>query len=141
MKTALTFIVVLALFSADAFALDSQRLNLPAGAKARLGKGWISHITYSPDGARLAVVGGAGIWLYDTSTHQEVALLTGHASRVFSAAFSPDRNTVASASWDKTARLWGCQHWTTQNYTEGTFGLGPLASQSGPDSNTIATGK
>ena len=60
---------------------------LPEDAKARLGKGLISEIAYSPDGARLAVassIGGMGTtpWLYDTQTYQEIALLTGHTDRV-----------------------------------------------------------
>ena len=57
---------------------DYTQLSLPEGAKARLGKGWINEIAYSPDGTRLAVAGGIGIWLYDTATYQELALLTGH---------------------------------------------------------------
>ena len=47
-----------------------MQLGLPEGAKARLGKGWISEtaysaIAYAPDGARLAVASSVGIWLYD----------------------------------------------------------------------------
>ena len=69
---------------------ESPQWGLPKGAKARLGKGSINKIQYSPDGARLAVAGSIGIWLYDTVTHQEVALLTGHTGEVLSVAFSPD---------------------------------------------------
>jgi TIR domain/WD domain, G-beta repeat len=34
------------------------------------------------------------------------AILTGHDSRVFSAAFSPDGSRIVTASSDKTARMW-----------------------------------
>ncbi|MDE2812570.1 MAG: T9SS type A sorting domain-containing protein [Gemmatimonadota bacterium] len=73
----------------------------------RLGKGRLSgSIAYSPDGTRLAVASEIGIWLYDTTTHQEVALLTGHASEVTSVAFSPDGQTIASANSAGEMRLW-----------------------------------
>ena len=54
---------------------DAMQWNLPEDAKARLGKGKIHDIQYSPDGKFLAVASGIGIWLYDTTTHQEVACL------------------------------------------------------------------
>ena len=77
MKTTVTLLIFLTLFALNTFAQDSPQWHLPDGAKARLGKGWISEIEYSPDGTRLAVA-GIGIWLYDTTTRQEVTLLTGH---------------------------------------------------------------
>ena len=46
-------------------------MGLPEHAKARLGKGHIQHMLYSPDGNTLAVVTSIGIWLYDTKTYQE----------------------------------------------------------------------
>ena len=77
MKTIVTPFILFILFTLNTFAQDYTRLALPEGAKARLGKGSINEIQYSPDGTRLAVASSIGIWLYDTTTYQEVALLTG----------------------------------------------------------------
>ena len=99
MKTTVTLLILLTVVSLNTFAQDSPQWHLPDGATARLGKGSISEIAYSPDGTRLAVASSIGIWLYDTATYQEVALLTGHTSSVSSVAFSPDGRTLASGSW------------------------------------------
>ena len=45
-------------------AQDSPQWHLPKGAKARLGKGRISNIAYSPDGNYLAVAASTGIPIY-----------------------------------------------------------------------------
>ena len=49
--------------------------GLPPGAKARLGKGGLEEVRYTPDGAQLGVTGLIGIWIYDVYTYKEVALL------------------------------------------------------------------
>ena len=44
---------------------DYTTWHLPEGVLARLGKGTVEEMAFSPDGQVLAVVGSIGIWLYD----------------------------------------------------------------------------
>lgn len=85
---------------------DYTRWGLPKNAKARLGKGNVREVAYSPDGNRLAIASGTGIWLYDAHTGRELDLLTGHTGSVLTVAFNPDGNTIASGSKDNTVMLW-----------------------------------
>ncbi len=137
----------------DTFAQDSPQWHLPDGAKARLGKGTIplGNIAYSPDGTRLAVASGIGIWLYDTATHQEIALLTGHTGTVYSVSYSPDGNTIASGSGDhtihtipsgsgdNTIRLWDAVTGAHKHTLTGHRGYVASIAYS-PDGNSIASG-
>ncbi len=97
---------LLIFLSATAFSQNHTRLGLPAGVKARLGKGRIHQIKYFPDGKRLAVATSIGIWIYDVQTGEVLDLLTGHTAPVKSIAFSPDGKTLATGSEDYTIRLW-----------------------------------
>ncbi|RKU33715.1 hypothetical protein C6496_21660 [Candidatus Poribacteria bacterium] len=101
-------VVLLAIFTvvANTFAQDYTTLKLPEGAKARLGKGPINEIKYSPDGTRLAVASIIGIWIYDAQTGAALELIKGHTSEVFSVSFSPDGTTIATGSADGTVLLW-----------------------------------
>ena len=79
---------------------DYTRWNLPKGAKARLRRGSIKGISFSPDGTRIAVGRATGVWLYDAHTGAELALLTDHTSLTGDVAFSPDGKTLASGYGD-----------------------------------------
>ena len=111
-KTTFLFILTLLIVSSvrifPGFAQHTAytQLSLPEGAKARLGKGSVEEVTYSPDGSLLAVGSNIGIWLYDTETFQELALLAGQMDWIHSLAFSPDGTILAGGSYDSTVRLW-----------------------------------
>ena len=143
MKTTVTLLILLTVFSLNTYAQDSPQWHLPDGATARLGKGRIAEIAYSPDGTRLAVGGGIGIWLYDTATDQEVSLLTGHTFIVSSVAFSPDGRTLASGSggWseDYTIRLWDAVTGAHQRTLTGHKNDVSSVAFS-PDGRTLASG-
>lgn len=102
--------------------------RLPEGATARLGKGQITDIKFSPDGSRFAVATSIGIWLYDAQTETELAplaLWTGHQKRVSAIAFSPDGSTLASGDEGLESRLW---HVETNELLETIPGAGRVES-------------
>lgn len=73
------------------------QFGLPEGAIARLGKGTLGKIHFSPDGSRLAVSSSIGIWFYDPQTGKELGLLTyTNGVPPFAFAYSPDGDTIAS---------------------------------------------
>ena len=84
---------------------DYRTWHLPDGAMARLGKGTIRDIAFSPVGQYLAVASSIGVWIYEVATSRALMLLPT-ASRVYSVSFSPDGATLASGALDGTVRLW-----------------------------------
>lgn len=78
--------------------------NLPIDAKARLGKGNIRAIQFSPDGTQLAVGSSIGLWIYDVETGNEISLLNGMSGAI---AYSPDGRFIASGGGDPTSSLGG----------------------------------
>ena len=108
--------VAILIFGLNTFAEDLLQSNLPEGAKARLGKGRIFDVAYSPDGKRLAVASSIGVWLYDAETGAELDLFTGYAyyawvedyvqPYVRNVSFSLDGQTLLSRDIDGRAVVW-----------------------------------
>ncbi len=119
-------------------AQEAMQWNLPEAAKARLGKGKINEIRYSSDGAILVVATGIGIWLYDPTTYQEIALLTAHTSEVNCPVFSPDGHILASGGEDGTILLWHRSTGAQKVLTKSTESVSNLAFS--PDGQTLASG-
>ncbi len=78
--------------------------ELPKAAKARLGKGDINAIQFSPDGAQLAVGTDIGVWLYDAKTGEEISLFAGICESI---AFSPDSRFLVNSGGDYFSGLGG----------------------------------
>ena len=134
----LTFIFLFIFSQPNGFTEESTRWRLPEGAKARLGKGNIKQIAYSPHGMHLAAAGSAGIWVYDMTVHSEVALLTGNMGPVRSIAFSPDGSIIVSGNENGTAWVWN-RH-TGKHIQTFKISVSIFSVAISPDGKTIATG-
>ena len=102
-----TIILLTTVLIAMSSAQDNTQIGLPEGAIARLGKGGINIMRFSPDGTRLAVGTDVGLWLYDVSNGKVTALFTGQSGQVNALAFSPDGKHLASGgSNDSFIHVW-----------------------------------
>ncbi len=101
-----TYLLITAILPTS-FAQDNTQVGLPEGAIARLGKGGINIMRFSPDGTHLAVGTDVGVWLYDVPDGKETALFTGHTGHVNALAFSQDGNMLAGGGFNNPViQIW-----------------------------------
>ena len=95
-------------------AVDSTDIttwNLPKGASARLGTGWISGgMTFSPDGESLVVASTTGCWWYDLNTMKLSKWWNTDQGILFDIAFSQDTRWLATGNWNGTVKIWDTQN-------------------------------
>lgn len=116
MKSIFTLInlLILTVVSSLSFAQDNTQVGLPDGAIARLGKGGINIMRFSPDGSKLAVGTDVGVWLYDVPDGNATALFTSKPGQVNALAFSSDGKILASGGHGNPF----IQLWNLENGTE-----------------------
>lgn len=101
-----THLLISTLFLSNVYAQNHSELDLPDGAKARFGKGWVRDIEFSPDGNQLAVATTTGIWIYDSYTGKQINRFEGHMGGANAISYSQDGKLLAAAHQDLTIRLW-----------------------------------
>src|SRR5205085_3679277 len=73
---------------------------------AKAGPGPVLSVAFSPDGKALAAAVGRVVRVWDVEEGKPLAVCSGHAAPVGRVAFSPDGKTLATASADRSVRLW-----------------------------------
>lgn len=106
-----------------AFSPDGRRLAAATGMEKRLelwdtekmveagsikDSDWVNCVTFTPDG-KYAVTGGTAVKVWDAATGACLRTYEGHTDEIYSVDVSPDGKYIASASNDKTAKLWALQ--------------------------------
>ncbi|MCG9130536.1 PD40 domain-containing protein [Candidatus Poribacteria bacterium] len=159
MKTSFSFIftiIIACVCCSPLTAQDNPQIGLPEGVVARIGKGALGEVHFSPDGSQLAISTSIGIWFHDPETGKALELLSrSHITRPYTFArpyafaYSPDGKTIASTSWDKPERMRGrsipaVEIWDVATGEDKAILIGHLwrvnSIAYSPDGETIATG-
>ncbi len=104
-KIVKTIVILIATITSICAAQQNTQIGLPDGAIARLGKGGINVMLFSPNGKQLAIGTSIGVWLYDVDNGNKTALPTGNVRHFNTLAFSNDGKILASGGIHNTSIL------------------------------------
>ena len=114
---------------------DVTTLALPEGAIARLGRGDVNDIAFSPNRQYITVATDIGIWLYTLPTLSAVALWDTENGHTEAVTFSPDSRWIAAYSHnEETLKIWDVQTGVCLAQMEDSYQSGscrPIFSQDG----------
>lgn len=123
---------------------DFTLLNVATGRESEISAvsqtdSSIKSISFSPDGAMLAIgddVGGVTLW--DVANNKKLNIFESHSAISLGVAFGPDGKTIASASGDKTIKVWNLPDGNLKLLQGHTDPLSMVAFS--PDGRTLASG-
>ncbi len=86
--------------------IDSSSWALPEESVARLGRGRISDLAFSPDGRYLVVGSSIGLWWYELPTLAPIALSDTERGMISAISFSQDGQWLATGDGDGLLKVW-----------------------------------
>lgn len=89
---------------------DVATWALPEGAMARLGRGSVRDMAFSPDEQYFAVGTAIGLWLYELSTLTPIALWETERGFIDDVTFSPDGQWIALHRYHEALSVWDIQN-------------------------------
>ena len=113
---------------------DVTTWALPEGAIARLGRGSVGSMAFSPDGQYFAVGSWIGLWLYELPTLTPIALWDTERGMTGGVSFSPDGNQIVTSTFGGNVKIWDTEQGicTTEIDDHGKQGISnPIFSQDG----------
>ncbi|MCG9128747.1 WD40 repeat domain-containing protein [Candidatus Poribacteria bacterium] len=114
------FLFLIALYH-HSYADHHSQIGIPEDAIARLGKGGINLIRFSPDGSKMVVGTEIGLWLYDVKQGLLSGKFSGGFNQVNVLAFSSDGSLLASGGIDNPE----VQILQTANYKKQSYNMSP----------------
>ena len=91
---------------------DVTTWALPEGAIARLGRGSVRDMAFSPDGQYFAVGTSIGLWLYELPVLSPVALWNTERGMTDDVTFSPDSRRIVMRTFAGNVIVWDIQSGT-----------------------------
>jgi len=114
---------------------DRQKFS----GRASVVNGKYLSMAFSPDGESLAAGIDWSFTIYRLQTAQPIRTIRQHKGQVAAIAYSPDRRTLATGSWDETVRLWDLE--TGLEKTCFNWKIGKITTLAySPDGTRLAAG-
>ena len=88
---------------------DVTTWALPQGAIARLGRGSVGSMAFSPDGQYFAVGAWIGLWLYELPTLSPIAFWDNERGMTGGVNFSPDGSQIVTSTFGGNVKIWNTE--------------------------------